>query len=195
MTSHTTLVIDKESARLQFLDNDGRVSQTAPDGASLLLDYMRPHNQVPCSMESGSPVKRLPLAAIIPTPLVAQMETGSVADYGTSQGFYHKDCVPSESTMALWMQIKDKSLQFHEFVYGGPDLDVKFTMDRLLGKDGKHAGSPKLEIHLVQPATGFKFRRNTHVSDWKPIQEMFADSLSTPGAIVDWTEGPTVYCR
>ena len=142
------------------------------DGTEIRFNYLRPFEGKPAKVEDSVEVQRLPASAMIPEKKVAAMSTGKIEEFVVNCGFLAPDLAPQVPTVAAWVSMKGRSIAHHEFVYAGPTLEVYFMMEKWLGRDGRDQGSPETLISLTQPASGLKFKRNSSVSEWAPIQEM-----------------------
>ena len=147
--------------------------------------------------EASLGVDRLPMMATASAPKIARLTCGSVEEFrhDTGLSLSQGDGGPTNPTIGLHCSVKNNALYQFEFVLGGGFLDIEFKMSMFLGKEQKNAGSPDTVISVKEDLAGVKFRHNSHVSDWEPLQDRFRTSLSHPGAIIAWAEGPPVYCR
>ena len=65
-----------------------------------------------------------------------------------------------------------------------------------MGLDGLLGGKPETKLIMRQKTTGIKIRQGSHVSDWERIEERFADSISSPGLVIeDWKEACPIMTR
>ena len=168
---YVTLCLDRETGRPLFVDREGGVAHSAPDGAVIKMDYVHPYVVKYVEEEDATLVTRLPLTSMMPVQKIKSMSTGSLEEFVVAIGFCDPDYCPDELTCCLWMKFRGGAMEMHEFVYGGPDLVVKFPMSWWMGAEKKNAGRPESVVSVTQAASGIKFRRNSHVTTWERIQD------------------------
>ena len=120
--SYLTVAIRKETGRLVYIDNDGKLSDCARDGDSLRLEYSKPYLLKPASTEATIPVARLPKTATIPTARVAAMSVGSVEEFIQQIGYNDEEFCPKEPEITIWMNFNKDGLALHEYVVGGEHI-------------------------------------------------------------------------
>ena len=192
---YITMAISSETGRPVFIDKDGGISDHAIDGVQVMMNCQKPHDEVYVRFEEASPVNRLPFVATAPVPRIASLACGDIEEFFHQIGFCLEDSSPKESTAALYFTLKNNALYTVEYLIGGQELDIRFKMSTFLGRDGKEVGGSETEVHAKQKISDIRFRRNSHVTNWSPIHEYFASSLSSPGAAINWTEGAPIYVR
>ena len=70
-----------------------------------------------------------------------------------------------------------------------------FMFNKLLGMDKRSSGGPDVSFSVNINASSIVFLKNRAVTEYTPIPELFAGSLTHPGVAMDWKEGPGVYTR
>ena len=68
--------------------------------------------------------------------------------------------------------MKGGSPRRHEFLVGGPSLDISFPLSMFMGLDGLLGGKPETKLIMRQKTTGIKIRQGSHVSDWETKEEI-----------------------
>ena len=195
MSDYLGVAIRPDVARLMYTNKNSEASSEAMDGIELRFNEKRPYDTRFPSREESVVVQRLPISATLPANKINSMSTGKQEQFAVSLGFKTPEASPSRPTIALWASLKSKRISSWEYLYGGPDLNVFFKMDRWLGKDGRAQGSQDTLISLTQPASSLRFNKKSNVSSWQLIQEAYRGSLTANDASIDWTEGDNVYVR
>ena len=189
-----TVAICKDTGKLVLLNQQGAMASEAVTGTLLIIDSANPFALQPIS--SGLEVKVLPLTEALPSSRIQAMMAGPPEAFRAEIGFSNPESAPAQPTIALWLAVREDGVpKTHEFLVGGPSIDVKFTMARFFGLDGKSAGGADVEIQARQDTSLMKFRQGSNVSEWELLHVKFQDSLSSPGYSIDWSEGAAIYVR
>ena len=192
MTSHVTLVLKKTSGQLCFVDSEGNISEDAPEGVKVnifqlyqpllinteefyiqyhaistlqvLVDRKNPYNLAPTSPGAGAEVVKLDHRRLIPDARIDRMITGPVENFRVKCGFVDKTCKPERLTLALWCQFESQQYKSHEFIMGGPKLQVNFSMKKMFGTSGRNEDT---EVSAEIDPSALRFRRCSSVTNWK----------------------------
>jgi hypothetical protein len=184
-----TLAINKNNGRALVINQEGSSSDLAVEGVPLRVDRKNPFKFTPTTVDNSSEVKILDKSATIPAPRINAMMTGPPESFRHEIGFTDPDYAPTTNVVALWLDYKDGFPRMHEFLVGGPPLEVSFTMELFFGHDEKLAGRSDTEVKATQDTSLIKFRIGSSVSEWMPIEDRFQDSLTSPGAPIQWSQG------
>ena len=89
------------------------------------------------------------------------------------------------------MQFLGNEYCTHEFVLGGPSLEIKFALSKMFGLTGKEED---VNVSITTDTSAMRFRRGSSITSWKNIGTMFQGqmTLSKP---VDLTTGPQILTR
>ena len=98
---------------------------------------------------------------------------------------------PKKPTVALWLQFADNEYRTHEFMLGGPALNIKFALSKMMGLSGK---DENVDVSIEVDPSSLRFRRGSCVSTWKTIGTMFQGKIDT-SKDMDWTTGPQLLTR
>ena len=150
---------------------------------------------LPTTLSTGLEVKVLPSTCWVPDARVQGLITGPPETFREEIGFSDPSSAPGQPTIALWFELANGSPRAHEFLVGGPVLDIKFPMSHFFGLDGKSSGGQDTEIQAKQDPSLIKIRQGTKLSEWELLQEKFQDSLASPGCSIQWNEGTAIYAR
>ena len=96
--------------------------------------------------------------------------------------------------LAVWLEFKDGSPRMCEFLIRGPPLGITFNMNQFFGTDGK-GGNSETSVQCSMDTCLVKIRRGSSMSEWEPVENMFQDSLTSPGVAINWSEGSSIYTR
>ena len=121
------------------------------------------------------------------------MMTSSVESFRVETGFASNNG-PVSTTIALWMEMKQGTPRAHEFIIGGPEITIDFKMKVFKGFDDKSV-SPETSVSATIHPSQILFRQGSNVGNWARIEDMFRDSLTSPGAKIVWPEGCGIYTR
>ena len=189
--SFVTLVLKKESGQQAYVDANHAVSQQAPENVKIMVDRSNPFKVAPTTEATGSEVKKLGVASTIPDARIQKLVTGSTQAFKAKIGFVDPDLKPTKPTIALWVQFLGNEYRTHEFVLGGPSLDIKFALSKMLGLTGKEED---VNVSITTDTSALRFRRGSSITSWKNIGTMFQGqmTLSKP---VDLTTGPQILTR
>ena len=187
-----TLAIQRKSGKAIFINKDGLVANETLLGPVIVIDEKDPYAVRYCS--DGHLVSILDPLCEIPMTKMITMIVGQVENYRAEIGLADTFLAPSKLTAAMWINFRQGMPQGHEFLLGGPSLDVLFTLSSFCGLDEKSV-SPDVLITARQDPSAISFRRSSNVSTWMPLHLLFKDSISSPGACINWEEGATIYAR
>ena len=205
-----TLAIRKESGRLVVVNGDGHLAEESPAGCSLKFDRREPFKLKPASADSAVDIIILDSSHSIPSPRIQSMLTGTQEAFRVDLGFTDPDYAPTTTTLALWLEYKSGAPRSHEFLAGGklilirldyvqhfagPPIEIMFKMNVFHGNDGKTAGNAESVVTARETPNNIQFRAGSNVSDWELMEVRFRDSLSSPGATIEWGEGNAIYTR
>ena len=167
-----TVAIQHETGRLVYVNKSGEVSAEAVDGAVIRFDHHHPYEVKFAKRENSSVVQRLPFTAILPERMLSCLGKGRPEEFRANLGFVDPGSVPDSLTMAVWVAMKGKKMSCYEFIPGGADLHVFFTLSKWLGKDGRSSGAPDTIISLTQSPNKIRFKRNQSTSGWVLMSEV-----------------------
>ena len=119
-----------------------------------------------------------------------RMVTGQVEEFRVKAGFTDPTLTDTP-TVALWLYFEDLEYKTHEFLMGGPAMDIKFSMGKLFGA----AKDSNLEVNGKLDLSALKFRKGSSVTAWKTLGATFPGTLSIPGQVIDLTTGPLILVR
>ena len=109
----------------------------------------------------------------IPPPRVVAMMTESVETFRVSTGFAGQSG-PDNLTVAVWLEKYRGVPRMHEYLLGGPELNIEFKLKAFKGFDNKSAGKPETSTSAnIQPSQ-IRFRPGSNVGDWEPIEVILA---------------------
>ena len=144
----------------------------------------------------SAPVKVLDKSNYITKARINTMMKGPIEQFRAEIGFANPpDEQPETATVALWLLFKDGSPNLHEFLTCGPPQNVEFELGAFAGHDGLPNGTPDTKIRAKLHLDGLRFKPGSNVTNWALLQEIFQESISTPGAMIDWLEGNPIYVR
>ena len=193
MAENFSLAIRKETGAAVFIAKDGSILKNCPEEGLLLVDKQDPYKLTSVSQQNGVTVVRMPAEKMLSTPKILSLLKLSVESFRIATGFAADDT--DDLTIAVWMETKNGLPRGHEFLVGGKSFFVKFPMEAFRGYDDKSSGTPKTEIRAKVHPSEIKFKAGSNVSEWQLIQDRFRESLSSPGANIDWSETAGVYTR
>ena len=133
---------------------------------------------------------RLASSMLLPDARISRMVTGQVEAYRAKIGFTDPE-LTDKPAGALWLHFEGEEYKSHEFLIGGPPLNIKFKTEKFFGL----AGRDGVEVVGKIDPSAVKFRRNSSVSTWKTLEATFPGTLSFPGAIIDVSKGPVILTR
>ena len=192
--SFLTVVMDKDTGQLVFLNREGYIPNSAVDGVPLMVNRKNPYHMAPTSLSNGAEVIPLKSSHLLPDQRISRMSTGQIESFRNKIGFTDTEVVPDELTIALWVEYSEGEYKGHEFIVGGPDLALEVPLARLFGADQKF-GTANTTVSIKQEVGGLRFRQGSNVTLWQPITEMFLGRISYPGPAIIWEEGSTVFTR
>ena len=189
-----TLVIHKTTGQVRYVNEGGLISDEATECTSVVTDLHDPFRLSPAPKERSVEVKPLIKEATISAARVARMVRTSVESFCLDIGFYG-DEKPEVVTGAIWMSFKKGVPETYKFLVAGPTLNINFKIKQLMGFDGKTSGTPDTEVKASKDLSSLTFRYGSNVTNWIPIEVMFQDSMETPGCVINWGTGATIYVR
>ena len=84
----------------------------------------------------------------------------------------------------------------YEFLIGGPQLGIMFSMNHFFGVDGKGSDpQDPVQVQCSMDTSLVKLRRGSSVSEWEPIEDMFSEIITSPGSKIDWSKGNSIFTR
>ena len=192
-TPYHTVVLRKESGALSFIDNNCYMLKNCPKEANLLIDKADPYKLAVVNPQNAVTVVPLANDKFIPPPRILAMLTNSIESFRVETGFASNNG-PDRTTIALWMENKLGAPRSHEYIIGGPEIAIEFKMNVFKGFDEKSVSPDTVVSASIHPSQ-IQFRLGSNVGDWVRIEEMFRDSLASPGAKIVWPEGCGIYTR
>ena len=190
--SRITVTIDRETLKPVFVNEEGSTSHEGCLGAEFVLDKRDVFAQR--STSDGIAVTVLPDSSFMSIPRIVTLTCGTVEQYRTEIGFSDPTLAPTIPTVAVWMIFRHGIPVSHEFLVGGPCLEIAFQICKFFGRDEKNC-NPGMVITARQDPSAIKFRSGSNVTSWEPIQMQFRNSISSIGASISFEEGPGVYVR
>ena len=169
------------------------MTKNCAEDAKVLVDETDPYKLTVVNPQNAVAVKFLPADMFIPPPRIVGMLTNSVESFRVATGFASNNG-PDKTTIALWLENKLGAPRSHEYIIGGPELTIDFKMKAFKGFDEKSVG-PDTSVSVNIHPSRIQFRQGSNVGDWMRIEEMFRDSLTSPGAKIYWTKVCSIYTR
>ena len=189
-----SLVIHRDSEKIRILDSAGKVAEAAKSGVPIVCNLKDPYLMAPVPSNVRVNVEVLPKDRTIPVTRLNRMLYSSVEQFRYDIGFVSDP--PEKLTAAIAIHFQEDGSRTHEIIIGGPQLEVGFNIGRFYGHDKRDNGTPTTKVQLVEDPSNISFRIGSNVSpEWKPLQEMFPDSLATPGCSYDWNSSPSILGR
>ena len=199
LNSHThnvrTLVICGETGRLLAINQKGETLSEPSKNVSFRIDRKDPFKAEYTSLVTSAPVTLLSKEMYMPMTKIRRMMMGPVEQFRAEIGFCNPEETPETTTIAIWMMFKAGAPKFHEFIAAGPPANISFKLGQLGGHDGLPMGNPDTEISATINLDTLYFKPGSNVTAWCLLKELFQDSWSAPGAIIDWDTGYPVYVR
>ena len=190
-----TLAISKDNGRFIAINMAGEVASQPRKGVRLMIDKKDPFRIAPTSRSRGLVVNVLSLDKILPIPRVRQMKTGPIEQFRAEIGFADPFLGPTSATVAVWTECTAGVPRSHEFLVGGPQLDIEFSTSRFKGLGFFPDGTEDTMVTLSIDPASLKFKTSSNVTEWKRFPESFQDTIATSGMELRWSEGNPMWTR
>ena len=191
-----TLAIRRSCGKAVFINKHGHVAEETVVGPAIILDKKDPYD-VRYSNDGHEVGILDPLCEMSVNRMLTMVvgsDDGQVESFRAEIGFADAFLAPPKLTAAMWMKFSQGMNQGHEFLLGGRSLDISFTLSNFFGLDEKSV-NPDTVITVKQDPSAIKFRKSSNVTTWMPLHLLFRDFISSPGAVINWEEGATIYAR